>query len=305
MSSQLPEVTRVYQNHHLDSTRWEFYTPHENDVIVTTSYKSGTTWVQMILYQLIYGKNISKWGDVTCWLDGRFESNRTDLSKWMTRKERRFIKTHLPLDALPYYPQVKYIILGRDSRDVFMSWFNHYSNYTEHAYNIINETPALVGEQLVPCPEDPREAWRSWITRGWFEWESEGYPWWGNMRHTQTYWEFKYLPNFLFIHYNDLLKDIQYCVRKIAKFIEIDADDDKVFQVIKESQFSAMKNTAKQEAVKHKDTPQFFNSGSDTFFFKGTNDRWKGILTKEDLELYEEAKNRVLTVECANWLENC
>ena len=53
MVNTLPRMTRVYQNHHLDSTRWDRYRPRENDVIVSTSYKSGTTWMQMILYQLL------------------------------------------------------------------------------------------------------------------------------------------------------------------------------------------------------------------------------------------------------------
>ena len=31
---------------------------------------------------------------------------------------RRFIKTHLPLDGIVYHPQIKYIVVGRDPRDV-------------------------------------------------------------------------------------------------------------------------------------------------------------------------------------------
>ena len=54
---------------------------------------------------------------------------------------------------------------------------------------------------------DTRALWRNWITRGWFDWESEGYPFWGNMHHTQTYWNYKSLPNFMFLHYADMLAD--------------------------------------------------------------------------------------------------
>lgn len=50
----LPEVTHTYQNHLLDSTRWNHYRPRNDDVIVATPYKSGTTWTLEIVRQLIF-----------------------------------------------------------------------------------------------------------------------------------------------------------------------------------------------------------------------------------------------------------
>ena len=47
----------------------------------------------------------------------------------------------------------------------------------------------------------------------------------------------------------------------------------------------------------------FFEGGQKRFFFKGSNERWRGVLTDEDLELYEAAKRRVLSPDCAAWLE--
>jgi aryl sulfotransferase len=46
-----------------------------------------------------------------------------------------------------------------------------------------------------------------------------------------------------------------------------------------------------------------FHGGAGAFFFKGTNGRWRDVLTDADLELYEQAKRRVLTPDCARWLE--
>jgi hypothetical protein len=41
---------------------------------------------------------------------------------------RRFLKTHLPLDALVFSPKAKYIYIGRDGRDVVWSMYNHHAN---------------------------------------------------------------------------------------------------------------------------------------------------------------------------------
>ena len=48
----------------------------------------------------------------------------------------------------------------------------------------------------------------------------------------------------------------------------------------------------------------FFRGGARAFFFKGQNERWREILTDDDLALYEAAKTRVLSPDCAAWLEN-
>lgn len=43
MTNKTPQVTHMYQNHHLDSTRWDRFFPREGDIVVATPYKSGTT----------------------------------------------------------------------------------------------------------------------------------------------------------------------------------------------------------------------------------------------------------------------
>ena len=45
------------------------------------------------------------------------------------------------------------------------------------------------------------------------------------------------------------------------------------------------------------------SGGAQTFFHRGTNGRWKDVLTESDLELYEAAVARELSDECARWLE--
>jgi aryl sulfotransferase len=304
--SDLPEITRVYQNHHLDSTRWEFYQPRPDDIIVTTSYKSGTTWTQEILLHLLHGKEdpLPDMRALSQWVEARFQGiSKEDMGKLLeANPSRRFIKSHLPLDGLPYYPQVKYLIVARDARDVFMSLFNHYGGYTDMLMSMMN-TPDAVGDPLEPCPEDPRELWQSWITKGWFEWESEGYPLWSNLHHTQTYWNHRHLPNFLFLHYGEMLADLEGNVRKIAKFCDIEVDDADVERVVEANTFANVRKRI--EKIPEESDPMTFGfkGGLRTFYFKGTNGRWRDVLTDADLELYDAAIERVLSPDCGRWLE--
>lgn len=43
------------------------------------------------------------------------------MNRQLRQTDRRFIKSHLPQDATPYFDEVHYIIVGRDARDVFIS----------------------------------------------------------------------------------------------------------------------------------------------------------------------------------------
>jgi aryl sulfotransferase len=299
-TDQVPEPIRTYQNHTLDSTRWHHYTPREDDVIVSTSYKSGTTWMQNIVLQLIYhGREVPPVWDVSPWVDFRPGGPIEELIDTLeAQRDRRCIKTHLALDGLPFYSQVKYIVVGRDARDVFMSWYNHYSKYTDLFYALLNDTPGRVGDPIPRCPQNINEYWRTWITRGWFEWESEGYPHSGNMHHTQTWWENRHLENILFVHFNDLLADLEGETRRVAQFLDIDLPEESIPGIVHAVSFSTVK--AAQDPVTASD---LWKGGMNTFFFKGTNGRWQGVLSEDELAMYETTRDRVLASPCALWLE--
>src|SRR3546814_8216461 len=48
-----------------------------------------------------------------------------------SQQHRRSLKSHLPLDGLPIFDEVKYIHIARDGRDVCMSYHNHVANRSE------------------------------------------------------------------------------------------------------------------------------------------------------------------------------
>lgn len=45
-----------------------------------------------------------------------------------------------------------------------------------------------------------------------------------------------------------------------------------------------------------------FENGADTFINKGSNGRWRAVLTADDVKRYEEKTVAELGEECANWL---
>ena len=302
-----PGPTRVYQNHHLDSNRWSGFKPRRGDIIVTTSYKAGTTFTQQILLHMLHGGEDPppKRSEISPWIDARFHPTPIEevLAGLESQTGRRFIKSHLPLDGLPYYEEVQYLVVARDPRDVFMSFSNHYGNYTQVAYAAANGGDR-VGGPLPPFEPEVHRRFRDWITRGWFEWESEGWPFWSNMHHTQSYWDHRQLPNLFFLHYADMLADLEATVRRIAACIGHDVSGDDVARIVRGSRFATMKKQAAEEDEAAGDEPRMFAGGESAFIYKGTNGRWKGVLDDEDLALYEEAKERVLTPDCAAWLEN-
>jgi aryl sulfotransferase len=122
MSFTLPPIIHPYQNHTLDSTHWERYSPRADDIIIATSYKSGTTWMQEIVRRLIFwGQPDVAWrhiplSELSPWLDLRVIPLDKVFNLLEAQQHRRFIKSHLALDGLPYYPQVKQIVVGRDVR---------------------------------------------------------------------------------------------------------------------------------------------------------------------------------------------
>lgn len=297
-----PQLTRIYQNHHLDSTRWDGYVHRPDDIVISTSYKTGTTWTQRIVSLLILGTEPLPPGglmNVSPWIDARFfEPADVMFERLEAQEHRRFVKSHLPLDAIPYRDDVKYIAVGRDSRDVFMSVFNHYSAYTDLTFSLLNGGDP-VGGPLARCPDDPRTLWKEWITTASFPWERDGAPYWSHHYHVESFWKHRGLPNVLLVHYADMKADLDGEMRRIADFLEIDVAESAWPDLVHGATFDAMKAEAKAQPG----MDMIFEGGSDRFFFKGTNGRWRDVLMPEDLELYERSASQ-LDSELRNWLEN-
>jgi len=302
--SALPEIRHVYQNHHLDSPRWEHFKPRDGDIIISTSYKSGTTLTQTIVTNLLFpdGDMPDSVSAISPWLDMRIAPFDEVMETLENQTHRRCIKTHLPLDGLPYYENVTYLAVGRDPRDVFMSLINHYGGHTEEAFDIINNTPGRVGDEFPKYDGDIHKLWHNWITRGWFPWEADGWPYWSHLHHIKTWWEFRHLPNIRLLHYNDMRADLEGEMRKLADYLGIEVPDERWPAVVHACEFETVKKNPEKVVVPMYDV--IFKEGGQTFIHKGTNGRWKDVLTDDELALYHQAMEKTLSPDCIRWLEN-
>jgi len=295
-----PERLHEYRNHHLDSTRWDRYSARDDDVFITTAYKAGTTWTQRIMASLILGPGPLYAGmhELSPWIDARFMGPLEPMFEQLDAQEhRRFVKSHLAADGLRFFPEAKYIVVGRDTRDVFMSLYNHYAGYTDFAYAAFNDADRP-GPELPRCPDTPRDLWPRWIGEGWFEWEPDGWPFWSHSHHLATWWDVRDLPNVLFVHYADLKADTEGEMRRIAAFCEIAVADDVWPELVASVGFEAMREEARAAPM-----DVVFEGGADRFFFKASNGRWRDVLTEDDLAAYERGA-AILDPGLRHWLEH-
>lgn len=290
---QWPKKTREYQSHHFDSTIWNDFKFRDGDIVISTYAKSGTTWMQQIVSQILFnGQENLPTADMSPWLDMRVPPKEVKLPMVEQQTHRRFLKTHLPVDAIVFSPKAKYIYIGRDGRDVVWSFYNHHVNANETYYQAVNDTPGRVGPPFERPADNVVDYFRGWLAR-------DGLPYWPFWENIRTWWEIRHLPNVHFIHFSDLKADLDGEMRKIAAFLDVPVDEAKWPQIVEHCTFDYMKQNAANTVPLN---GALWEGGAKTFIHQGTNGRWKDLLTAEDNAAYEAKALEELGPECAHWL---
>lgn len=307
-----PAPTRVYESHHFDSGAWDVVKPRADDIVIATAYKAGTTWMQNIVASLIFqgSEPPAPVGELSPWVDLRLPPREVKAGMIEGQTTRRFLKTHLPTTALTYSPESKYIYVARDGRDAFMSLLNHYKQGNDTWYGAINGSPGLVGPELPTWDEvvsdkgdqGVRDLFDKWLSQGWatHPWEEDGWPFWSLFYNFESWWKVRSLPNVLFVHFNDLKKDLPGQMSRIADFLDIEIDEATLAQAAENCTFDSMKKAPEKAAPLG---GAMWKGGANDFIFKGTNGRWKGVLTEEQVKAYEEAaQKKAGGAAAAKWL---
>ncbi|HVP84463.1 MAG TPA: sulfotransferase domain-containing protein [Rhizomicrobium sp.] len=288
-----PKKLREMESNHFDSTVWNDFKFRDDDVVISTYAKSGTTWTQQIVGQILFNgsENVTV-AESSPWLDLRVPPREMKLALLEGQTHRRFMKTHLPVDALVFSPKAKYIYIGRDGRDVAWSAYNHHKTANEAWYAMLNETPGLVGEPMERCTLDVLPYFRRWLER-------DGYPFWPFWENVRGWWDIRDLPNVLFVHFANLKNDLAGEMKRIAAFLDVSIDDARWPTLVEHCSFDYMKAHAERSAPLG---GALWDGGGASFINKGTNGRWHDLLTDEDVRAYETRALKELGPQCALWL---
>jgi aryl sulfotransferase len=285
------ESLRPYRSAVADNRRWAGFTPRPDDIFVCTPAKCGTTWTQAIVASLLWPD-----GDVpgpvvaiSPWLEAEFDPIDEVLARLEAQRHRRFIKTHTPADGIPFFPDAKYLFVARDGRDAFMSMCNHVERFRDDVREDLNARVADAGVMAMP-------RWTGDV-HGFF---SVWLPAMGMIEHVAGFWERRHQPNLLLIHYNDLKRNLAGEMQRIAAFLDIEVPAAKWPAVVKRCTFESMQTRGSEIG----EFERLFEGGAKGFLFKGTNGRWRDVLTPEEVEAYEKRVAELLPPAGAAWLQD-
>ena len=223
---------------------------------------------------------------ISPWIDAIFTPIEEILAMLGAQIHRRIIKTHTPLDGIPYFEDCDYVCVYRDPRDVFFSLRSHMDNMKL-------EVPER-GQD-----ETPQEGFRSWLETDYQPGEEQGPSLGANTHHLKTFRAFEHLPNIELYHYSDLIRDLPAEIERIAVQLKIEVDARLLQRIAEAASFANMKRNAEDFApgadrdVWH-DSARFFN--------KGTSGQWRDVISDEDERAFRERLGKLMPPDAANWL---
>lgn len=303
MTQPLIAPTRVFRDYLCNSLVWnDFLTQGgfvDTDVLIVTPVKSGTTWTQRIIQQILRNgaENDGSLSDTSPWLDCSWGDHAEMLNVLGQQREaggRRVIKSHLPADALPIAPEARYVFVGRNGKDSGISFHNMLSNYSPSTMAKINKTYAQWSGSTTPLsvPDDVQAFFALWLDTG------------GNgcgdlFDLVKSWWELRDEPNVLLLHYHHLTEDLRGQITRLAEFLGIDPASLDMDLIAEHCSFDYMRG--------HADRMAPFNgahmSSAQAFFHKGPTRDYRSELTDEQVARFDRVAVQKLGPQCAHWLE--
>ncbi len=273
-----------------DTARWDGFKSRPGDVFVCTPAKCGTTWMQAIVASLLWpdGDPPGPVLAISPWIEMQIVPAHEMHAILEAQTHRRFMKTHTPADGIPWFDDARYIFVARDGRDAFMSLCHHVEVFRDELRDTLNAQAPEGVPQLPVWDGDVHAFFARWLDDELF------FP------HLATYWKARHRPNLLLVHYNDLKADLAGEMRRVAAFIGADVPESRWPEVVARCTFERMRESETRIGA----VDMVFKGGLKSFVFKGTNGRWRDVLTADELAAYDRRVAAALTPDCAAWMEH-
>ena len=290
----------------MDSVRWQRFTARPGDIIISAPAKSGTTWMQMICALLIFQRTTfdRPLDLISPCLDMQTRDIDEVIRDLDAQQHRRFIKTHTPLDGLVYDPAVTYICVGRDPRDVAVSWLHFQDNidvkalFTARDRAVGNEDLAELYRNASPPPTDRLARFWRWVDDS-GEGELRHANLASTMHHLDTFWQVRERTNIVLVHYADLRDDLEGEMQRIARRLDIDVAREPLVELVAAARFDAMRDRA-DDIVPNASERLWKDNRA--FFHRGSSGQWHELLDEDGRRHYAERVNQLARADLIEWV---
>ncbi|MFK7837394.1 MAG: sulfotransferase domain-containing protein [Sulfitobacter sp.] len=283
---------KLYLGPLTDNRRWDRVNIRPDDVFVVTPPKSGTTWMQTIVALLFAGDpEVETQLSVKMpWVDIRFREISEVAERLEAMTARRSMKSHTPMDGLPWKDDAHYICVFRHPLDAHFSYRKHLRNipmpFFGHWY-----------------PEDDADGvtFRRFLDGGAEGFDGDAMPLAHILQHYKAARARADRPNVSLFHYADMSRDLPGTFAKVAQLLDITHSSDVLDQLVQTASFDNMRAHAERFAPGG--GTGFMKSDTD-FFESGKSGKWVGQLTENELSAYDDIMDRHLTPQERAWLEH-
>lgn len=282
-----------YREADADNHRWHGFEFRPGDVIIDAPSKSGTTWTQLLVALLVFdGPDFpAPIGKMSFWMEQKTRPVEEAHAVFAAQTHRRFIKSHTPLDGVPYRDDVVYVCTGRDPRDAAVSMTHHSDNLDRVRLAELIGSPEVADYEPPPFEERIDRFIDGDEAPGW------------NLRflahHYRTFWERRELPNVGLFHFTDLRTDLTAEIQRLAEHLGIHLTPVRAAELADEASLARARSRA-TEVAPEAHMGLFRDVGG--FFRTGAVGEGASLLMPAQAERYGEVVAATMPPDLATWV---